>query len=241
MNYIDLAILIVVAVFVLIGLSRGFLHSVISLLGTLVAFLAGLFLAQVVANMLGGLFGLKDSLGEALKGLFSGELLNTPISASDPESLQAALRALGLPPFLVAPIASAVAAAIPAGMAEFTLASYIGPMVGNAILWVVSFLIIFFGIKLVALIFEKILKNLLANRTLRATDRILGGAFGAAKAILLVFCLLAVLTFLLPMESMAPIRKSLADAGIGRAMYENNFILNFLVNKLPNYFRITPL
>jgi len=236
MNYVDIALIGIIIIAMIVGFFQGFTRSLLSLAGTLLALLAGILLAQTVANMLGGLFGLKDALGNAFAGMFKSELLNTPINLSDSEAIAVALQSLGLPDLLIPYMATAVAAVAPAGSSEITLAQYIGPMLANALLVVVSFILIFLIVRLIVKILEKFLKLLFSSPIMRTADRVLGAGFGIIKAYIVVCVLFIFLGLVLYMPFFEPLKTTLEESSLGLTLYQNNILLQLLAKAVPSIF-----
>lgn len=229
MNYVDIAVLAIIVLFVVLGFAGGFLRALISFAGTVAALAVAIMLAQTVANMIGGLFGLKDALGSAFEGMFSGEIFTTPINLSDPASVSAALVSLGLWQFLANPIGNLIAGSAPVGSVETTLAGYVGPMIANLILVIVSFLLLFFVVKLLMSLVEKFIKGLLMNKTIRTGDRFLGAAFGIVKAYFVVCILFTILYYLMPsVEALSVVQEMIDTSTLSKTIYDNNIVLQLL-------------
>jgi uncharacterized membrane protein required for colicin V production len=236
MNYLDIAVLFVIVLFIIFGYFQGLIKSLLSLLGTLAALAVAVILAQTLANLIGGLGGLKDSLGNAFAGMFSGEAFTTPIDLSDETALAESLRSLGLPSFIVGSVSNAILSSIPAGQDTLILAQFVGPMLANALLVVICFFLIFFFVRFIAFLLEKLFRAIFASSLARSADRALGAVFGVVKAYLCLCTIFIILGFLLTMPALNSVNEALSSSALAKTLYENNLILKILIKYLPEFF-----
>lgn len=227
MNFVDIAVLGIIALFVIIGYFRGFLGTLLSFAGTIIALAAAYFLAKTVATMIGGIGGLRDSLGGVFSGMFDGEVFTKTIDMSSIEAVSEGLLGLGIPDFLIAILAEPiVAAAAATGLnTPMSLATYLGPVIVDFILLVISFIIIFFVVKLIMMIVQRFVKKVLLNKTLRIGDRILGGVFGIVKAYFILCLLILLLEVLIPaVPDLGAIQVMLNESTLTKTIVDNNLI-----------------
>jgi uncharacterized membrane protein required for colicin V production len=232
MNIVDIVVVFVFGLFILFGFFKGFLHALLSLAGTIVSLLVAFFFAQAFASFLGGAFGLNKLFSDLiLSGLKNaGALFTTPIEATDAGQIAIALGQLGLPDFLTAPLSSAIAAAVPAGTSAIVLSEYLAPILANALLVMIAGTLLFIIIRVVLGLIQKLFKKLLKNHILKTVDRMLGAAFGAVKAYLVLSIIFMLATFLMPMEFFAPVRAILEQSTLGLFLYDNNILQQLLSN-----------
>jgi uncharacterized membrane protein required for colicin V production len=230
MNIIDIVVVSIFGLFILFGFFKGFLNALLSLVGTLVSLFVAFFFAQAFANLLGGVFGLNKIFSNLiLSGLNNaGALFTTPIEATNATQISLALNQLGLPEFLTTPLATAIAGAVPAGTPIIVLSEYLAPILANALLVMISAALLFIIIRLVLGLIERLFKKLLKNNILKTVDRMLGAAFGAVKAYLVLSIVFMLVTFLMPMEFFAPIKQMLEQSTLGLFLYDNNIIQQLL-------------
>jgi hypothetical protein len=78
---LDVAVVVIMLIFAIVSAKKGFIESIFGLLTTVVAIVAAVFLANIVVDATGGLFGLKDSIHSGMLGFLEGiEGFNTDIS-----------------------------------------------------------------------------------------------------------------------------------------------------------------
>jgi uncharacterized membrane protein required for colicin V production len=232
MNYLDIAVLAVIVIFVIFGFVGGFMKALTSLGAILVSLFAAIFFAQTMANLIGGIGGMRDGLGGLVTNMFQGDIFTKQIDPSDPGAIAAALTDLGIPSFLVGMMVDGIVAVVPPGE-MFSLASYLSPLIVDAILFIISFITIFLVVKLLMSLLLRFVNIVLKNRTLRIGDRVLGGVLGVVKAYLVLCLLLMLYDFLSPsLNTVFGATEMLNTSRIAATIHQNNIVTK-LFNMIP--------
>jgi len=195
MHWLDITILIIILVFVLYGIYRGFLLSVLSLVNTLISAIAAVFLARPFATFI---FRILPRLGSDMGGFFSRHLsgidglnviYNTPISAR--EAIYGADGIGGFFNWLLPRIVGD--GYIAAGS---TAAEYFGYILASISMVAIACIIIFVGIRIIVAILARLFKKLKNSALINGTDRFIGSVFGLVKGVLIVVTALFVIQFI---------------------------------------------
>lgn len=243
MNYVDIAVLVIIVLFVIVGFAKGFSKALISLAATVLSLAAAFIFAKTLANLIGGIGGLKEALSTAIEGMFKGDIFNLTINLTEESSVAARLTELGLPEFIALLLAPAIVKSVPEGMGgEMSIAKYLAPVIVNAILVVVSFLLIFFTVRLIMKAIEKFIKSILMNKTLRTGDKILGALFGVVKAYFALCIMLILLELLIPsVSALQPAQEMLETSTLAKTISENNLIKQLFDELLGKYLKNLPI
>lgn len=201
-NYFDIAIIAFLLLFLIVGIFKGFIRPMITLVGlggaiALIYFFSdqfgqilmnsfiGGFLTEPVANMVGKL-GESASLTvvESANGLV---LAGTNILISD-----AITEALGVPSFMAVAIAANMSAGSTLGeQATLLVNKYIGIIMAS--------LIILIGMIILIIIIKSILKRHVDFTAIKAIDKVFGGLIYLVVGAVLVFTILSLFSYILPM------------------------------------------
>lgn len=193
----DGILILVVLISVLYGVKKGFLGMIVGFLAGIVTIVACSLLCGPVADLLGNTFGLNDVFNRLFAGLFTGDMMTTPLNQLANEQINAYLAELNLPEFLTTILQEQVLAKLQTAVTDVTLQSVISnALTGltlNAIAWFGLFIIIsiiFFFIKRFIRIFDKMI-------IIGKINKLLGGILGFVVALFFI----CVITYLFIMIS----------------------------------------
>lgn len=198
MGYIlDGIILLICLICVLVGVKKGFIHSVVRFLGAVIA--------ALLASTLGG--ALAQWLFDTMFRGAMVEKINSSLQALGSENAAAAGQVLAsLPDFLVRALEEAgvtletVSHAInsqTSGAAGMVV-DYLSPVFVN-FLKVLAVIVLFFLFTTLARLLAALISDLLRLPILRELDGVLGGAFGFLLALVSVWVVVAGATVFMPM------------------------------------------
>ncbi len=207
MGYIlDGIILLICLICVLVGVKKGFIHSVVRFLGAVIAALAAVAGAACLALSLGG--ALAQWLFDTMFRGAMVEKINSSLQALGSENAAAAAGQVlaSLPDFLVRALEEAgvtletVSHAInsqTSGAAGMVV-DYLSPVFVN-FLKVLAVIVLFFLFTTLARLLAALISDLLRLPILRELDGVLGGAFGFLLALVSVWVVVAGATVFMPM------------------------------------------
>lgn len=220
---LDIAVVLFLLIFAIVGFKKGFLKGLVGLVGTVVAFIIAILcaapLAEFVENNFGMTTGIANSIESALNGV---EGFNVPLTD---EGLSTALSNLGLPGFLSDMIISVVSQLSIEG--DPTIAQVVAPVIAGflataicgVILFIVSAILLNLFAGLLSKVFDKI-------PVIGAINHILGLALGLVKGLIFVYIILGVLS-LIPVQGLQDV---LAQTTVINWLYEMNLIMLAIEN-----------
>ncbi len=224
---IDIAIIVALIIFGIIGLKKGFLKSVISIFSWVVCLIIAVLLAKYVAGWLNGIYNFSGLIGgkisEGLVGTneFFTQSINT-YQAGGKDALIAAIPQdiNGLLAQLVKVVFSN--ANVDMSSTE-TIANVTGSSIGHICMVIISGILVFIVLKIAVALLSKLFDKIAKTKILGSLNKILGLVFGALKAVLIVIVLNCVLVGL----SLIPA----VNKTITPVIQDNTNIEKFIYNK----------
>lgn len=185
MPWIDIVICAILLIFALIGCFRGFLKTLIGFCGTLVTFIAAIFLAKLIGGALESWFGLNSGLANWLFPTVQDECADGVVSGVLLIFAQILMKGYDLSdPSVV-------------GSSEFQNA-FAGEL-GNILGMVITVVVLFVLLRILVFILSKIFEKITSNKTIGRVDKYLGFLVGLLKGALSVFMVLGLIYLLSPM------------------------------------------
>ena len=233
---IDIVVVALIAIMAIIGLVRGFAQSALSLIGSFVSIVLAVLIAKPFGALINAIFGANKFFSEKIAEVFFGfsDVFSTPLGAdmTAAEAQSAASTAKGgIFDFLYKYIFAEHGVA-----AGSTLGGAIGDVVGPLATIVLAAIIAFILIRIIVAILSGFMKRLTEFRIIGGIDKVLGFIFGAAKAVVFVVfvsAMMSALTVVFPSINNV-IRPILDDTKITKVVYEKTDELtrDYLGNKL---------
>ncbi len=202
-TYIDGIFLGIILIFVLIGLFRGFLKSVLAFCGTLVKLVISFFLCKPVANLISNwtqaddrliskfytwASGLSDAFNVNLVGMNQAEIDSSVNVAITDGSFPRILRGLCKNILQISPETLA-------GNESVTIANIISIALARVVLVVICFVAIFVLLYIVLFILKRIMKRVFENnKFLFKTDKTLGAVIGLVEGVFAVTVLFGIVS-----------------------------------------------
>ncbi len=190
---IDIAIVLVVVLFLVIGWKKGFLLKVIDMASSIFGLIASILLARPFSNVIRPWIG--PTLETNINDYLYSRLTEIGIVATDltEGNLRDALTQMSLPDFMVDWIINSID---PNAVAT-TIVDAIAPLILSLALLVISFIILFFGSMIVFFLLKILAKGITSIPIIKYIDKVLGLLFGLLKVALLVYVLMFVLALLI--------------------------------------------
>ena len=221
MPWLDIIIIAILVISAIIGLSKGFLQTLINLCGTLLTLILAIWLATPMCNLLDSWFGLSGALSNSVSSTVAGYC----------ES--------GSLPWIIDKFAGMLLGADYATRYTINSPEFITALsdaIGHILGVVISAIILFILIKILIKLLSKLFDVITRNRTINSLDKFLGFLLGALKGAVTCFCICGV-TYLL--SSALPfllgiINPLLEGSSLGASFYQwvcnvmDNTILPFL-------------
>lgn len=223
MNIIDILILAVLGVSLIFGLYRGFISGVLSVAALIGAAAAAFAVSPSLAAWLQGNDTLVNTLmyytdaGSRIKDLdlslltvSQGALTQIMAGAQLPEQFQAAfINAVNTAP------------------GATTMATLLSQTIVNVSLSILSFLICFLGCYIVATFVIHLICYVFELPVLRHLDALMGGVFGLARGVLLLFILFALVPII---QAVVPVQQltDILNASRLAPLFDSKLILSIL-------------
>ena len=174
MPWIDIIAIVLIVIVALIGVSRGFLKTLVGLFGTLATLVLAIWLAKPVAGLINGWWG--------LDGTFAN-LVEPSVTSAFAEALP---NAFGL-------LLTALFGAPAGGIADAAYIADVSSKLGTVMSTVVVAIGLFIVIKIIIWLLSKLFDAITKNRAISGLDRVLGFVFGLVGGIVLVAVAFAII------------------------------------------------
>lgn len=169
MPWIDIAVIVLILIFGIVGVARGFLRSLLALFSSLVTLILAIWLAKPVSGVVDSLFGLSG----AFSGMLEPGFLDTFTGWSGTGWL--------------AEVVKIILGADALALEPSVLANQFAGAVGNIISIAICAVVLYFVIRFILFLLGKLFKSITKNRAVNGLDRILGFVIGVAKGLVVVF------------------------------------------------------
>ena len=244
MNWFDAIIIVVMLIFIIFGIKKGFMLSVIDLFGFFVNFVIALFLSKPMTSFLNycGMGGsITSSLHEKYAGFGESFVTNLKTYAQETGSnitdfVNDAINSSPLTNFgkklFNGTINNGLSDKLAASANEnITLADIMSKSVAQFITVVVAFVICFVVIYLILLLLKALTKKLQQSSFINTFDKIFGACFGAVKGFIFFVLFFAVLSFFSDNGILGSVIQYINNSAIGGWLRSNvNTFMNEYIN-----------
>ncbi len=185
----DVLVGIVVLIFALVAMKRGFVDCFFSLISTLLAIILALIFVKPFLNWTNGLFGLAGAMERGCTNVFSKiKGFDLDISTAGIQSL---LEEKKLPKFLIESVVNGAGnASLPAGT---TIAMLLAQKVSGFAMTLLGFVVLFFLVKLLLILTRGLLTSIIERLPIvNSVNHILGFTVGLLQGFLIVSAVIAV-------------------------------------------------
>lgn len=229
MNYIDIAIIVVIGISTLVGMYNGFTVSFLNIISYICSWLGALILHPTVSKFITNRY--PDFLEKVI--YYTEGASNIPIdervvsvASLGQEKINQIVSMSGLPyPFDKILTSNLLKGAIK-GLEN--LGQYFDYIVANIIINLISFLIVFFIIRIVFSIIISIAKNVTNLPVLKQFDTLMGAGLGAIRGILFLFVIFAFVPILLALAPIDIIYKYIEGSIFAQFFLRGNIFTSLL-------------
>lgn len=210
---IDIAIVAIIALCLFLGYRRGLTGSLLKILSFVLAIVIAFILFKPVSNLVINHTNWDDSLKTSIEQ-FITEKTSTPEEKSS------------LPQVIVDYIDETMAQSVNEAkeVAIENTAQSVTNLIVNAGVWIAVFII-----ARILLIFIKFITALIAKLpVIKQFDKLGGILYGILEAFVILYVLLAIISFIAPMINNAEFIDALNKSFIGSMLYNNNILLKIL-------------
>ena len=226
MNIIDIMILVVLGVSVIFGMYKGFISGVLSVAALIGAALLSFTMSAELSAWLQGNQTLVDTLmyyTDAGSRISNVDLSLLSISQVSESTLAQILESANLP----AAFESAFVGSIAEASASMTIAQLLSQTIVSVSISILSFLSCFFVIYIAATFVIHLIQYVFELPVLRHLDALIGGVFGFARGVLLLFILFALVPLVLAVAPV-PMIGDLIDQSRLAPVFDSRLILSIL-------------
>ena len=231
MNIIDILILIIIGVSVIFGMYCGFISGVLSVAALIGAAALALLTSGDLAAWLKGNETLVETLmyyTDAGSRVSNLDLSLMSVSQVSSSALAQILQSANLPAAFESAFITAVEAASASMTASaMTIAELLSQTIVSVSISILSFLICFFLAYVVATFVIHLINYVFELPVLRHLDSLIGGVFGLARGVLLVFILFALIPIVLAVAPVEQISDLIAASRLA-PMFDSQLILSIL-------------
>ena len=190
---IDVAICIILFIFMVVGCKKGFLSQIIGLIAGVASILLAYFFCDDLLKLVLNKFNALTALTDKLTSLFSK---NSVLAAEfNPETFKTNLENLHIPNFIINAVAKASE-----GVENTSLAAILAGVVAKYLLLIACFVLIFIICKIAFWIIKKIAAIFHKTVIIGSIDKILGLLLGTIKGLLVIYFVLFVINTLAPVS-----------------------------------------
>lgn len=181
---IDAVALILILLYFISGLKRGFIKTFFSTFGAIFSFLLAVLLCSTVANFLEKNYGTVSSvanwLSGGLNGIFGKDLMDTTLA----QATQSDMSSGGVASWIISLVLSLKSSAnIPT---DVTLSQVISPVLAFYIVCAISLLALYIIFRIIFFLFGELAQKLHKFKPTALIDKLLGAVFGLIKGIVIL-------------------------------------------------------
>lgn len=232
MNLLDLAALLIFAMFIFAGLYRGFLYNVLSIGAFMVSWLVGLaFMGLGSAAVKGSesLYGMMLYYAEGSEYVKDAELARTTISSLSADQLKSIIDGAGLPYPMGKAVTHNIAVEAFANQNITTLGDYFNQTIVSVFINILVFLAIFLIVRGILAFSINGVDYARVLPQLRSGDALLGAGLGLVRGILALFVIFMLLPIVLTILGGFDVVSQLVDNSLlSSFFYRSNFLLSMM-------------
>ncbi len=224
MNWTDISVLVIIAIFTIIGVRNGFLYSVFRLLSYILSVIFAIKFYPVLSAMLQKTIIYSNIKTAVINGITKQQTAGG-LSLQE-RTAQSIVDGLKLPGFLKESILRNVGEKDILGVQKITdaIGSEVATLVINILSMVLIYIIIRFGLIFVKVIIKAISKI----PVFKQLDKAGGLVLGAIEGIFIVYIICALLVLFSAFPKFSKAIDSVQNSQFASYFYQNNFIMSFL-------------
>lgn len=224
MNWVDIAVLIILTINSLVGVREGFIVTVFNLAGFIISYYIAKSYYPVVSKYIIANPDFFDKIKEFVSEKIQ-PLVEKNAVANDMNSM---LQGIKLPKSIMEGISQNTHLDSYVKDMTDTASNLIAESLTHMLINIVSFLITFAIAWLVIMIIVKVIDSFASLPILNQFNKLLGLSVGFIKGILILYLIFAVLTPIVSFSPNGAIAKGVFDSKFGYYLYDNNILLKYL-------------
>lgn len=235
MNVIDYVILGIVGVSLLFGLYRGFITSVLGLVGVFIAMFAAYAIGPSFASMILKNETVVQTLihyTDAASRLGDLDLSGMAVAGLDSATIADIVSRTELPAPFDSLLSSNMVQQVFASIGSTNVSDYINQTIVTAIVSILSYIVVFVVAYLAMTLITGLIGYVFKFPTLKHLDVLLGGVFGIARGVFIVYILFALVPILMTVLPFEEFGDLVEASQIGSVLYNSNIVTTILQGHL---------
>ena len=235
MNIVDLGIILVLAIGFLLGWYKGFLVSILNVAAYVVSWIIAVASYSSLASYILEKTNFDNTLLYFTAGaekLSDMSVANVSITELGFEKIQNIISTSNLPKPIESMMMDNIINSSFASQGITTLSDYFNQTLINLSLSLISFLIIFFAVKLICTFIIGLVDYLVKLPVLKQFDKIIGGGLGVLQAAIFVWVVFAIVPILMSVLPLENFNELIQGSLLGRLFFNGNIIFNVLKSVL---------
>ncbi len=235
MNVVDLIILGIIGISILFGLYKGFINAMLGLIGLFLALVIAYVAYPHVAKSLQGNESLVRTLihySDASSRIHDLDLSLTPVANIPPQIIDEVLTRAALPQPFDAFVRANVTGQVFAALGSTNISEYLNQTIIAVSINILCFLASFGVAYAVIMLLVHLIGYVFRMPVLKHLDLLLGGLFGGARGIFLVFVLFALVPILLTVSPIEQVSQAIAESQLAGIFYKSNLIQSIMQGTL---------
>ena len=212
---VSIAIIVIIAAFMIIGYVRGFMKQVLGFIGGLAALVVAIILCRPVANIIFANTNWMAGLASKIADVF-----NLPDTEVEAQNLTAALSEMNYPEFMQA---SMVKMGESMNEATVNLSIVISQTIARFVIIAICFVVLFIVLLIVIKLIKGIANLLSKLPVVGLLDKILGVVLGLVFGLITVNLLLFLFS-IIPFSFLEPVRDAINSSGVATFFLKFNLI-----------------
>lgn len=224
MNWVDMIIIIILAVSGLKGLSRGFIVSLFNLL----SFFMAIYIAKLYYPAVVGYIYNNTLIDEKIQEFIYNRVLSVIGSSNTGDNTNFLIESFRLPESISKSLNEGLELQMGFDRAIDAAELFLAEKLTYLFITIISIITIFLLIRSILLILVNVLDLIAKLPVINFFNRAAGLAFGLIKGVLAVFIIFTILTPVISMYPKGFIAQGTLNSVLGNYFYTHNFIINYL-------------
>lgn len=235
MNIVDWIILGIIGISVLFGLYKGFINSVLGLVGLFLALVIAYTTYPQLSNSLQNDESLVRTLihySDASSRIRDLDLSQTPVANIQPDVLEEVLTRAALPPPFDSFVRTYVKEQVFASQGKTNISDYLNQTILTVSINILCFLAAFGVAYAVIMLLAHLLGYVFRLPVLKHFDLLLGGVFGGIRGVFLVFIIFVLVPILLTVSPIEEVSTYIEQSQLASTFYQSNLIQSIMQGSL---------
>lgn len=232
MNTMDIAILILLGIFIVIGYYRGLINTLFNLLSFVISMAVTYFLFPYISRFILQKTSLDDKLAEKINGAFNlDKLVSGASSKSDQLNV---IQSMGVPKGTKEMLINNNSTDVFQLMDVSNFKDYISKSLASFAINVIVFVALFVVISVLLTILINVLNLITQVAHLDQVNRLGGAIIGLLMGLLFVFIGLAFISFVVSTKNQSDLFTMIEQSTLAKYLSDNNPVIDFLSNDIQN-------